>query len=221
MSLKLEVDKAALKGASREMVSDMLRAATDTVHVATRLLEKELEALFKGAVKGNAWRVWKSAVYPRSGQPSYNPVGEVFANGKRRSRGMVAYWTQPGVNRAEGGQWLAVPLPAAGANTRGRELTPGEWERRHGVRLQFVYTGRRYAFLVAEVTKAASGKGVRKLTSRRAAQGREASTVPIFLLIPQQKHANRVSVAAPLRRAHDYIARGIGPRLTALRGDNA
>lgn len=219
MSLKLEVETAQLRGVSEQIVSDILRGATDTVHVATKVLERELEALFKATIKGNAWRVWKSAVYPRAGQPSYTPAGEVFANGNRRSKGMVSYWTQPGVNRPEGGQWLAIPLPAAGPNTRGRELTPGEWERRNGMRLQFVYTGRRFAMLVAVSTAAKSGRGVRKLTARRAAQGRDEETVPIFLLIPQQRHANRISLDAPVRRAHDYIARGIGREVTRIRGE--
>ena len=40
--------------------------------------------------------------------------------------------------RSKYGFWLAFPLPAAGKSTRGGRITPGEWERRRGLRLRFV-----------------------------------------------------------------------------------
>ncbi len=30
--------------------------------------------------------------------------------------------------------WLAIPTPAAGKSLRGGRITPGEWERRRGLR---------------------------------------------------------------------------------------
>ena len=37
--------------------------------------------------------------------------------------------------RSQNGFWLAIPLPAAGKSLRGGRITPGEWERRRGLRL--------------------------------------------------------------------------------------
>ena len=38
--------------------------------------------------------------------------------------------------RSKEGFWLAIPLPAAGKSLRGGRITPGEWERRRGLRLR-------------------------------------------------------------------------------------
>jgi aspartyl-tRNA(Asn)/glutamyl-tRNA(Gln) amidotransferase subunit A len=46
--------------------------------------------------------------------------------------------------------WLAIPTSAAGKSTRGGRITPGEWERRTGLRLRFVYRRRGPSLLVAE-----------------------------------------------------------------------
>ena len=50
----------------------------------------------------------------------------------------------------ENGFWLAIPLPAAGKSLRGGRITPGEWERRRGLRLRFVYRRMGPSLLVGE-----------------------------------------------------------------------
>ena len=50
-----------------------------------------------------------------------------------------AHDTRPLI-RSKNGFWLTIPLPAAGKSLRGGRITPGEWERRRGLRLRFVYT---------------------------------------------------------------------------------
>ena len=44
--------------------------------------------------------------------------------------------------RSKNGFWLAIPTQAAGKSTRGGRITPGEWERRTGLRLRFIYRRR-------------------------------------------------------------------------------
>jgi len=39
--------------------------------------------------------------------------------------------------RSKDGFWLAIPTEAAGKGARGSRITPGEWERRRGLRLRF------------------------------------------------------------------------------------
>jgi hypothetical protein len=221
---ELQIDPAQVARVRDGIVSDVLGAATDALRVTTRQLERELEDITRRAVKGNSWRAWASSVYPRSGA-ARAPVGEVFVKGGRRSRGMMSFWTTPGVNRSKDGYWLAVPLPAAGARGRSRDLTPGEWERRTGVRLQYVHrNGDGYAMLVAEGVLAGNGSGVlrrpsdlrRKLDVSRTGQARARKTVPIFLLIPFQRHANRVSVEPAITRARAGLARAIDRNLAAL-----
>lgn len=205
MSIRLEIDALRLAGVKEAIISDLLEAGTNAMRTVTRELELELEALTRAAVPGKAWRAWESKVYPVAGR-AYSPVGEITARGGRRTQGMMTFWTQPGINRAANGSWLAIPTKAAGPNNRARAMTPGDWEARTGIRLQFVFKGGKYAFLVASGAAAKNQSGhLRAFTSGRAAQGRERITVPIFVLIPDQQFGNRVSVDDAVRRAVDRL----------------
>lgn len=204
---------------SRELRGQMYSAGTRAVRIATRQAEKDLEAQTRGAVRGNAWRAWKSEVYPDGDRPAKDPVGRIFGNGKRRTQGMLTYWSQPGSNRAIGGGWLAIPLPEAGTTGRGRHLTPAEWERRTGLKLTISYPSgsRGWALLVADGTYALRrNAGNKKLTARRAAQGRERVRRAIFMLIPEQEFANRVSVEAAVSRAMNRMADELAKGLAKL-----
>lgn len=203
---------------SREIRGEVYLAGVRAVQRATRQLEQDLEAQTRAAVRGNAWRAWKSVTYPNSARPAKDPVGMVFGNGGRRTKAMLEYWTQPGVNRSAAGFWRAIPTKAAGGTGRDRNLTPGEWERRTGIKLRMVMpkgAGRgRYAMLVADGTLAKNKSGsLRKMTGRRESQGRKEVTVPIFILIPEQPHANRVSIGSAVDRANqrmiDEFAKGV------------
>ena len=84
--------------------------------------------------------------------------------------------------RSKTGFWLAIPTPAAGRGVRGGKITPGEWERRRGLRLRFVYRRRGPSLLVAD--RARINKRGQAVASR-AKTGRNQVTAPIFLLVPQ------------------------------------
>ena len=103
--------------------------------------------------------------------------------------------------RSKDGFWLAIPTPAAGKGTRGKALTPGEWERRRGLRLRFVYRRGGPSLLVADGRLNSRGLGV----ASRSKTGRGQSTVPIFLLVPQVKLAKRLSLARDAERAQAAI----------------
>ena len=216
-TLKLENVDAV----SFELRGEIYLAATRAVQRATRQLEQDLEAQTRGATPGNAWRAWKSITYPNSARPAKNPVGYVLGNGGRRTQGMLEYWSQPGVNRSAAGFWRAIPTKAAGSRGRDRNLTPGQWERRTGIKLRMVppRTGGkgRYALLVADGTFAKNRSGrLRKFTARREKQGREEVTTVIFVLIPEQPHANRVSIGSAVARAESRMAEEFAKGLAAL-----
>lgn len=99
--------------------------------------------------------------------------------------------------RSKDGFWLAIPTPAAGRGLRGGRITPGEWERRRGLRLRFVYRRRGPSLLVADGRLNNRGLGV----ASRSKTGRGRSTVPIFLLVPQVKLAKRLNLARDADRA--------------------
>jgi hypothetical protein len=103
--------------------------------------------------------------------------------------------------RSKDGFWLAIPTAAAGKGLKGRRITPGEWERRRGLRLRFVYRRRGPSLLVAEGRLNSRGLGV----ASRSKTGRGKATVPIFLLLPQVKLAKRLDLARDADRAQAAV----------------
>jgi hypothetical protein len=59
-------------------------------------------------------------------------------------------WSNAPVIRSKDGFWLAIPTPAAGKSTKGGRITPGERDRRTGLRLRLVFCRRGPSLLVAE-----------------------------------------------------------------------
>lgn len=218
--MRVKVDLPNVSEVSRELRGEIYLAGVRAVQRATRQLEQDLEAQTRAVVQGNAWRAWKSVSYPSSARPAKSPVGFVFGNGGRRTKAMLEYWSTPGVNRSAAGFWRAIPTKAAGSTGRDRNLTPAEWERRTGIKLDMVVPPSargRYAFLVASGTLAKNKSGaLRKLTDRREAQGREKITIPIFILIPEQVHANRVSISSATERAYQRMIAEYAKGIAAL-----
>lgn len=103
--------------------------------------------------------------------------------------------------RSRDGFWLAIPTAAAGKGLKGGRITPGEWERRRGMRLRFVYRRRGPSLLVADGRLNSRGLGV----ASRSKTGRGKSTVPIFLLVPQVKLAKRLDLARDAERAQAAV----------------
>jgi hypothetical protein len=190
----LTLDLAKLDRDSDRLIRGYLTAGTEAVASATKGLERKLEAATQGAVPGRLWRAWASRTRPDHG-PSRNPVGTVYVNGGVRARGAIKFWTQPGEVRGRRGQFLAVPLPAAGSRGRQRDLTPAEWEARHGVKLRFVARRGRAALLVVDAAVLSGRRQTaRPNSARRVAAGRGSATVPIFVLLPMVKFRNAVAV---------------------------
>jgi len=138
----------------------------------------------------------RSKTYPAAGE-SLEAAALIWSNAPQI---IGAHDTGPLI-RSKDGFWLAIPTPAAGKGTRGKALTPGEWERRRGLRLRFVYRRRGPSLLVADGRLNSRGLGV----ASRSKTGRGQSTVPIFLLVPQVKLAKRLSLARDAERAQAAI----------------
>ena len=138
----------------------------------------------------------RSQTYPRSGE-SLNAAALVWSKAPVI---VGAHDTGPLI-RSRDGVWLAIPTPAAGKGTRGKALTPGEWERRRGLRLRFVYRRNGPSLLVADGRLNSRGLGV----ASRSKTGRGKATVPIFLLVPQVKLAKRLDLALDAERAQAAV----------------
>ena len=227
--IELSIDDGELDRRSQAIITAVLLEGTRSIHASTKWLERRLEDTTRRGVKGRLWRAWKSDAYPAQGRPAYSPEGMVYVNGGRRSKGAMSYWTQPGVNKKASGEWLAIPTAAAGVLGRSRNITPGEWERRNGVRLDYVHgkDGEASRLVAEHVLFGANGTGIRVPTRRRTQSqrytnrdGTAAKTVdvPIFVLIPSQRFANKVSIDGIVASAGAELVRDFEIRVRRALG---
>lgn len=174
--------------------------------------EKAVSAAMREAGSGlkNAWRGQiaqaglglrlansiRSQTYPKSGE-SLKAAALVWSKAPVI---IGAHDTGPLI-RSKDGFWLAIPTAAAGKGLKGGRITPGEWERRRGMRLRFVYRRRGPSLLVVDGRLNSRGLGV----ASRSKTGRGKSTVPIFLLVPQVKLAKRLDLARDAGRTQAAV----------------
>jgi hypothetical protein len=192
---------AALSGELDKIMADELkgaeRAVTTGVRQATEGLKTDLRTQITAAGMGQRLaKTWRGEVYPK-GQLSLSAAGLVFS----RAPTIVSAHDRGVTIRSKDGFWLAIPLPAAGRGRRGKQLTPGEWERMRGQRLRFVYRRGKPSLLVAEQQRARQGKrgGAFGKFSRASdsalRSGRGLASVPMFLLVPQVTLNKKLDVA--------------------------
>jgi hypothetical protein len=173
------------------------KAVTTAMRVAGSNLKSDWRAQITRARLGQRLtKTIRSKTYPAAGV-SLEAAALIWSNAPQI---IGAHDTGPLI-RSKDGFWLAIPTPAAGKGTRGKALTPGEWERRRGLRLRFVYRRGGPSLLVADGRLNSRGLGV----ASRSKTGRGQSTVPIFLLVPQVKLAKRLSLARDAERAQAAI----------------
>lgn len=182
MAAEIKASEKAVSGAMREAGTDLKSAWR--VQIAQAGLGRRL---------ANSIR---SQTYPKAGE-SLKAAALVWSKAPEI---VAAHDTGPLI-RSKDGLWLAIPTAAAGKGLRGGHITPGEWERRRGLRLRFVYRRRGPSLLVADGRLNSRGLGVES----RSKTGRGKATVPIFLLVPQVKLAKRLDLARDADRAQATV----------------
>jgi len=200
MKLKLDIapDLAAMMAAEinagEKAVSQAVGQAGTSVKTAWRT---QITGAGLGQRLANTIR---SEQFPK-GRPSLNAAAVVWSKAPVI---IGAHDTGPLI-RSKNGFWLAIPTPAAGKSARGGRITPGEWERRSGLRLRFVYRRSGPSLLVAEGRLNTKGRAV----ASRSRTGRGVTTVPIFLLVAQVKLRKRLDLARDAERAQVEIPASI------------
>jgi hypothetical protein len=169
MKLKLDIDPdivammAAEVAAGERAVSAAIREAGAGLKFAWRGqitgagLGQRLANTIRLATwpKGGVRRAYAVPLGPRS-RLTLNAAALVWSNAPVI---VGAHDTGPLI-RSRNGFWLAIPTPAAGKSLRGGRITSGEWERRTGLRLRFIYRRRGPSLLVAEGRLNSKGKAV-------------------------------------------------------------
>jgi len=161
--------------------------------VSAAILEASsgLKSAWRGQITGAGLgtrlaRSIRSEQYPK-GKPSLNAAALVWSKAPVI---IGAHDTGPLI-QSKSGLWLAIPTPAAGKSARGGRISPGEWERRTGLRLRLIYRRRGPSLLVAEGRLNTKGRAV----ASRAKSGRGLASVLIFLLVRQVKLNKRLDLA--------------------------
>ena len=183
------------------MMAAEVAAGERAVSAAMREAGTELKTAWRGQITGAGLgrrlaNSIRSQTYPKAGD-SLNAAALVWSNAPEI---IGAHDTGPLI-RSKNGFWLAIPTEAAGRGLRGRRITPAEWERRRGLRLQFVYRRTGPSLLVAEGRLNTKGQAV----VSRSKTGRGVVTAPIFLLVPQVKLPKRLDLARDAGRAVDSV----------------
>ncbi len=163
----------------------------------------QIAAAGLGTRLGNTIR---SQVFPKSGA-SLDAAALVYS----RASKIVGAFDRGAVIRAKDGFWLAIPLPAAGKSNRGGRITPGQWERRTGRALRFVYRRGKTALLVDDGRVQQGARVMGRDGFSRAARGFRNRTVPVFALVPQVKLRKRLGLVPAAER----IGAGLGARIVA------
>ena len=196
MKLKLEITPDLVA-----MMAAEIKAGERAVTTATREAGSNLKTAWRGQITGAGLgqrlaNTIRSEQFPK-GRPSLSAAALVWS----KAPVIIGAHDAGPLIRSKNGFWLAIPTPAAGKSARGGRITPGEWERRSGQRLRFVYRRTGPSLLVAEGRLNARGRAV----ASRSKTGRGVTTVPIFLLVPQVKLPKRLDLARDADRASDAM----------------
>jgi hypothetical protein len=186
MHLRLNIDPDIVA-----LMREEIDAGERAVSMAIREAGTRLKSAWRGQITGaglgiSLARSIRSAQYPK-GKPSLNAAALVWSKAPVI---LGAHNTGPLI-RSKSGLWLAIPTAAAGKSTRGGRISPGEWERRTGLRLRFIYRRQGPSLLVAEGRLNTKGRAV----ASRSKTGWGLLTAPIFLLVPQVKLSKRLDLA--------------------------
>ncbi|KGJ22726.1 DUF6441 family protein [Paracoccus sanguinis] len=196
MQLKLDITPDLVAMMAAEIRAGE-RAVSQAVSEAGNSVKSSWRAQITGAGLGQRLaNTIRSEQFPK-GRPSLSAAAVVWSKAPVI---IGAHDTGPLI-RSRNGFWLAIPTPAAGKSSRGGRITPGEWERRSGLRLRFVYRRTGPSLLVAEGRLNARGRAV----ASRSRTGRGVTTVPIFLLVPQVQLRKRLDLARDAARAQEAI----------------
>lgn len=199
MRVALDVDADFVAHMAEEELAGRL-GVTAAVASSGRSLKAGWRSQITGTGLGaRLARTIRERTYPE-GRPSLRAASVVWTKAPE----IVDSHDRGATIRAADGLWLSIPLPAAGKSLRGGRITPGEWERRTGRRLRFVYRRGRPSLLVDDGKVLPGARTMGRDGFSRAARGsriRAKEPVPVFLLVPQVRLKKRLDLDALARAA--------------------
>jgi hypothetical protein len=215
--VRLRIEVPDVRGFAAEVLRGLEFGVTTGVRSATEGLKQDIRQQIEGAGLGTRLgNAVRSRVYPARGT-RLGAAGIVYPSGlgkNPRVEQILDAFNRGIAIRSSRGMFLAVPTVQAGRGPGGRRESPGEWERRNGLRLRFVYRRGEPSLLVIDnAVTGRGGRGYRAATRRRQASGRKPETVVIFLLLPVVRLGKRLDLESLARKWADQtpelIARAV------------
>ena len=188
-----------------ELVAEV-KSAERAVTAAIRLAGAGVKAGWRAQIAGaglgeRLGRTIRDQYYPK-GEPSLGAAALVYSKAPH----IVGAFDEGVTIRSRNGFWLAIPTDAAGKSVTGGRITPGEWERRNGRRLKFVYRRGRPGLLVATGDVLPRARVMKRDGTSRAARGFRNRSVVVFVLVPQVRLRKRLDLDSVAREWNDRLA---------------
>lgn len=201
MDIKLTVEGLAREFWDRESTNVKKAVSEAIVEITgdTKLrLRAQVEAAGLGKGVSNAWR---DEYYPKDDSP--NKVGFLYTKAPNI---VDAFNSGKPIKAKNGHTYLAIPTSNVPRTGRGhRRMTPEQVEERFGATLRFIPDAKGGGVLTLDnIVRGKNGRGFRKASKRRLAQGRRELQVVMFVLrrqvlLAKKLDVERVAAAAEAR----------------------
>ena len=200
-----EVKVTVIGDLERELVAEV-KSAERAVTAAIRLAGAGVKAGWRAQIASaglgeRLGRTVRDQYYPK-GEPSLGAAALVYSKAPH----IVSAFDEGVVIRSRDGFWLAIPTDAAGKSATGGRISPGEWERRNGRRLRFVYRRGRPGLLVDTGEVLPRARVMKRDGTSRAARGFRNRSVIVFVLVSQARLRKRLDLDSVAREWHDRLA---------------
>ncbi|SDX90334.1 hypothetical protein SAMN05444336_112117 [Albimonas donghaensis] len=186
--MKLDFSVTGLAQAMQEEIAGGRRAVSASMKEVGDGLKMEWRGQVTSAGLGRRLsNTVRSETFPK-GRDSINAATLVWSKAPK----ILEAYEEGALIQSDSGFFLAVPTAAAGTASRGRKVTPGDWESRRGLKLRFVYRKGQPSLLVVDAARI-NARGL--AVASRSKTGRGQVTAVIFLLIPQVQLAKKLDLA--------------------------
>jgi hypothetical protein len=182
----LALDLKALEGVHKAAMTDLVTGFVGE-------LREQVEGAGLGRRLANTWR---GTVYPKSGD-SLHPAGWVESKAPKI---IAAFAHGATILPLNGKRYLWIPTDKTPLRGRGRKMTPREVIATFAQPFVFIRSREGRLLACVKVLKAKSGRGFRRATTRRLAQGREVELVAMFTLMPAVRLDQRINPDAAFDR---------------------
>jgi len=202
----------------KELTAEV-RGAERAVTAAIRLAGAGVKAGWRAQIASaglgeRLGRTIRDQYFPKSGA-SIEAAALIYS----RAPHIVGAFDQGVTIRAKDGFWLAIPTEAAGKSSKGGRITSGEWERRNGRRLKFIYRRGRPGLLVDTGDVLPRARVMKRDGTSRAARGFRNRSVIIFILVPQVRLTKRLDLETVAREWQDKLPALVAQNWPDLKAD--